>query len=414
MAAAVIPENEAERLAAIRRYDVLDTPPDGAFERITALAARLFDVPISIVSIVDTDRIWFKSHHGLEVDQIDREAGLCASAILQDVPWLVTDAKSDPRTLANPLVAGEFGLQFYAGAPLTTRDGYNLGTLCVIDQAPREISDQEVETLSDLASLVMDELELRRSARTAAELEAELRERAERVAANLQADLLPRELPEIAGLDIAARYHVANREQVGGDFYDVVADEDGCALVVGDACGKGTNAAALTGTARWTLRTIVTEPWTPAAALRRLNDVLVGAYDNPERYCTIALAAVRADASGGASMTVALGGHPHPLIVRGDGTVERVGEIAPIVGWSGDADYTEVAAHLAPGDLVVLFTDGLLEAVAGHGATDDAAVQTLLAPMAGCAASEVADRIDVVLPDGELQDDAAFLVVRAS
>ncbi|MBA2443995.1 MAG: GAF domain-containing protein, partial [Nocardioidaceae bacterium] len=122
---------EQLRLAAVRRYDVLDTPPDDAFGRITALAARLLDVPIAIVSIVDADRIWFKSHHGVDVDQIDREPGLCASAVLQYGPWVVEDASVDPRTLAHPLVAGDFGLRFYVGIPLTTHDGYNLGTLCV-------------------------------------------------------------------------------------------------------------------------------------------------------------------------------------------------------------------------------------------------------------------------------------------
>ena len=81
--------DESQRLAAVRRYQVLDTPPDGAFERITSLAARLFDVPISIVSIVDEDRIWFKSHHGVDVEEIGRDPGRCASAILQDEPWVV-------------------------------------------------------------------------------------------------------------------------------------------------------------------------------------------------------------------------------------------------------------------------------------------------------------------------------------
>ena len=88
--------DEAQRLAAVRRYEVLDTPPDGAFERITSLAARLFDVPISIVSIVDADRIWFKSHHGVDAEQVDREPGLCASAVLQSGPWLVNDARNGP------------------------------------------------------------------------------------------------------------------------------------------------------------------------------------------------------------------------------------------------------------------------------------------------------------------------------
>ena len=125
----LFPAAEFQRMAAVRRYDVLDTPPDGAFDRITALAARRFGVPISIISIVDEDRIWFKSRHGLPVGQIGRDPGLCASAILSNDPYILTDASIDPRSLANPLVAGDFGLRFYAGVPLTTSDGHNLGTL---------------------------------------------------------------------------------------------------------------------------------------------------------------------------------------------------------------------------------------------------------------------------------------------
>ena len=160
------PEDEEGRLAALRRYDVLDTPPDGAFDRITALAAKLLSVPISIISLVDTDRIWFKSHHGIDVDQIDREPGLCASAIVQDDAWVLPDASKDVRSLANPLVAGEFGLRFYAGVPLRTSDGYNLGTLCVIDKEPREeVTQQQIGQLEELAAIVMDEMELRLAAR---------------------------------------------------------------------------------------------------------------------------------------------------------------------------------------------------------------------------------------------------------
>ena len=161
------PADEAARLEAVRLYGILDTPPDGAFDRITALAARLLDVPISIVSIVDEDRIWFKSHHGLDIAQIDREPGLCASAILHREPWVVSDARHDPRALTNPLVAGEFGLQFYAGVPLRTSDGYNLGTLCVLDFEPRILDATETDTLQDLASLVMSELEFRLAGRRA-------------------------------------------------------------------------------------------------------------------------------------------------------------------------------------------------------------------------------------------------------
>ena len=159
--------DEEGRMTAVRRYDLLDTPPDGTFDRVTAMAARIFQVPIALVSVVDYDRIWFKSRHGLSVEQIDRDAGLCASAILHDEPWVVTDARVDPRALANPLVAGEMGLQFYAGVPLTTRDGHNLGTLCLIDYEPRAFTVAELATLEDLAAVVMSELELRLDSRQA-------------------------------------------------------------------------------------------------------------------------------------------------------------------------------------------------------------------------------------------------------
>ena len=158
---------EAQRLAALRRYDILDTPPDGAFDRITELAADLFEVPIAIISLVDHDRIWFKSHHGLDAEQISRDAGLCASAILHDEPWILPDARKDIHALANPLVAGAFGLRFYAGIPLRTHDGFNLGTLCVIDREPRPAPPLLVTRLEKLAAIVMDQMELRLAARRA-------------------------------------------------------------------------------------------------------------------------------------------------------------------------------------------------------------------------------------------------------
>ena len=173
---------EAARLAALKRYDVLDTPPDGSMNRLTALAAKMFNMPIAIISMVDVDRIWFKSHHGLDAEQIGRDPGLCDSAILSEEVYLVEDARQDPRTLTNPLVVGEMGLRFYAAAPLTTHDGHNLGTFCLIDQKPRYLNQDQKGMLQDLAAVAMDEMELRLASRTAvaastrrvAELEQEL------------------------------------------------------------------------------------------------------------------------------------------------------------------------------------------------------------------------------------------------
>jgi phosphoserine phosphatase RsbU/P len=195
----VLPTNERERLDAIRRYAILDTPPDGAFDRIAALAARSFDVPIATVTIVDRDRIWFKAAHGIDVEEIGRDPGLCASAILQDDPYVVTDAISDARTLENPLVRGALQLRFYAAAPIKTREGYNLGTVNVIGREPREVTGAELETLEELAAIVVDELELRLAARRTIELERMQKEEAERLTAILQEQLLPQGIPSVPG-----------------------------------------------------------------------------------------------------------------------------------------------------------------------------------------------------------------------
>ena len=161
--------DETARLAEIRRYAILDTPPDGAFDRITRLAVRIFRVPVAIISVVDHDRIWFKSQQGIDFTQIARDPGLCASAILQDDPYVLTDAAADPHALANPLVSGAAGLRFYAGSQLRTRNGYNLGMMCIIDYQPRSIDDREIAMLEELAGIVSDELEMRLEVRKALE-----------------------------------------------------------------------------------------------------------------------------------------------------------------------------------------------------------------------------------------------------
>ena len=158
---------EAERLAALHSYEILDTPRDGAFDRITALAARHFNVPIALVSLVDEDRIWFKSRHGLEAEEIPRSPGLCASVIFSDEAYVIQNAIEDPRSLANPLVAGEMGVRFYAAVPLVTHDGHRLGTMNIIDFVPRELDAAGLSDLHEFAGLVMDQMEVRLSARKA-------------------------------------------------------------------------------------------------------------------------------------------------------------------------------------------------------------------------------------------------------
>ncbi len=153
-----IPGNEAERLRALRLLDILDTAPEARFDRITHLAQRLFDAPIVLISLIDTDRQWFKSRQGLDVCETPRNISFCGHAILDDNILYVPDATRDPRFRDNPLVTGEPNIRFYAGAPLHVTSGARIGTLCLIDRRARNLSKEKLADLRHLADWVEDEL----------------------------------------------------------------------------------------------------------------------------------------------------------------------------------------------------------------------------------------------------------------
>ncbi|TDU39787.1 hypothetical protein BXY82_1818 [Gelidibacter sediminis] len=157
--------HEVARIENLYQYEILDTPPDGCYDDMTSLASKIFDVPIAIISLVDTDRIWFKSSFGIDAEEIPRNPGLCSSAIISDDVYIVENARIDPRTLANPLVVGVLVLQFYAAAPLRSSCGFNLGTFCIIDQKPRVMSAKESLMLRQLSKITMDHFEVKLKAR---------------------------------------------------------------------------------------------------------------------------------------------------------------------------------------------------------------------------------------------------------
>jgi diguanylate cyclase (GGDEF)-like protein len=165
-AAVPMPADELGRQRALERYGVLDSPTDENFQRIVRLTARVMETPTALISLVDGDRQWFLAREGLEASETPRQVAFCAHAICTEEPLVVTDARQDPRFCSNPLVTGPPGIRFYAGAVLQSPEGQNLGTLCVIDRSPRQLSRFQVETLQDLAALALRELELRRLAST--------------------------------------------------------------------------------------------------------------------------------------------------------------------------------------------------------------------------------------------------------
>ena len=153
-----IPQDEESRLKALRSLNILDTPPEERFDRYTRMAKRMFGVPIALVSLVDENRQWFKSCFGLPVRETPRDISFCGHAILGKEVFVIPDALQDERFADNPLVTEEPHIRFYAGCPLSSIDGSKLGTLCIIDREPRQFTPEDIDTLSDLASMVEREL----------------------------------------------------------------------------------------------------------------------------------------------------------------------------------------------------------------------------------------------------------------
>ncbi len=159
------PKNEIQRLKVLWEYDVLDTVPEAVFDELTELAAKICDAPIALISLIDEKRQWFKSKVGISVQETSRDISFCAHAIQGEDLFIVPDATRDPRFAGNPLVKSAPQIRFYAGAPLITPDGHALGTLCIIDQKPRQLRPEQKRALLILARHVMTQLELRRHTR---------------------------------------------------------------------------------------------------------------------------------------------------------------------------------------------------------------------------------------------------------
>jgi len=157
MKAPAVPENEASRLAALRGLNILDTPPEERFDRLTRMAKKMFGVPIALVSLVDDNRQWFKSNMGLKVNETPRDISFCGHAILNEDIFIVPDATADDRFCDNPLVVDDPHYRFYAGCPLKYLDGSILGTLCIVDREPRTLEEEDLLALADLARTVEGE-----------------------------------------------------------------------------------------------------------------------------------------------------------------------------------------------------------------------------------------------------------------
>jgi serine phosphatase RsbU (regulator of sigma subunit) len=235
------------------------------------------------------------------------------------------------------------------------------------------------------------------------------------IARTLQESLLPPELPEVAGVEVAAKFHPAGEAfEVGGDFYDVFDTSHGWSVVMGDVCGKGADAAAVTALARYTLRTLGIQETSPAEVLRKLNDALLRQRAD-RRFCTVAYASLQVNGGGSAEVCLSSGGHPLPYVLRADGRVETVGEPGTLLGVLPDVRLSDTSVRLGRGDVMVLYTDGVTEARGPDGMFGADRLASVLASCAGLDAKSVAARIEsaaLEIQEGHPRDDIAILAVR--
>jgi PAS domain S-box-containing protein len=340
----------------------------------------------------------------------DSEAGVWSvvrsrrAVLYRDLPdELLAQTAQDERHLE---LMRTIGLRSAMLAPMTLRDRV-LGVITFVSaESGRRFDEHDLALVEDLAL------------RAAAAVEnARLFHTASSIADTLQASLLPPLLPELPGMELAAAYRAAgDGHEVGGDFYDVFSTADGqWYLVIGDVCGKGAEAAAVTALARYTIRAAAVQRRSPAAILRWLSDAMIQQTGGRGRFCTIACTHLDVSRSP-ARVTVACGGHPLPLLVRADRRAEEVGEPGTLLGLVDRPELEDRTAELREGDTLVLYTDGLTEAAAPGRVLAPAELAAAAEAAAGGPAAATVDGLlgATIGSLSSIRDDVAVLALRAT
>ncbi|MER5882110.1 GAF domain-containing SpoIIE family protein phosphatase [Streptomyces sp. NPDC001910] len=416
-----------QRLAAVAATGLLDTDPEEAFEDLASLAARITGAGRAFVTLVDAGRSFWKSCIGVDARSLDDRQSLVRESFcyflvgLEGEPFVINDVAADPRTRDHPSV-GPMKIGAWAGYPLLSPDGHVLGSFCVIDDAARIWSPDDLATLATLARSVSAEIHLRQSltaARAAQRVSADL-------AHTLQQGMLPPSLRPIPGLEVAASYTPASTStdqnvEVGGDFYDLFHTRGlQYGAVLGDVCGKGVEAAQVTAMARYTIRADAGGTASPAELLGRLNTAMID--QHAARFLTAIYTSFR-PTPGGLAGRISLAGHPPALIRRADGRIQQLGTPGTLLGILEDVRLTDVRYRLAPGDLLLLYTDGACEArpspgiPAGHKQPlfGEPELAAALAATHGLDAAVTVKEIGAALAahhDGWASDDTALLALR--
>jgi sigma-B regulation protein RsbU (phosphoserine phosphatase) len=382
--------------------------------RITEMARDVCDAPLAlfVAGDEDDDEATLAVQAGVTGVRppASRRAPLLSAAFATDDLLVIEDVARATTPAAAPLygsVEDDRPLRSWLAAPALRPTGERVGVLLVGHTRAHAFDARHHHLLGALARHLAVALD-----------GALLVEEHARVAAGLQETLLPPRLPRIDHADVASRYRAAGDTSViGGDFYDLFPSEDGrWVMAIGDVCGGGPEAAAVTGIARYTLRAVGRSDPRPAPALTALNDA-IGARAADSRFCT-AIAACIEPSPTGLTVTWSNGGHPPPLVLRDDGRVEVLDALlGPLLGVLPDATFAESRIELGGGDALILYTDGVIEAHRrGQEQFGEDELAALVATCAGRTADGIARRIELAVIDhigGPPTDDVAILVLRA-
>ncbi len=416
------PREEEKRLTELRSLNLLDTPPEERFDRVTRLASEFFGVPIAYVGFIESERQWYKSRVGFDLEETTRDISFCRYTIVSGEPLIIPDARAHPIGRDHPMVTGEPYLRFYAGVPLRGPTGRKIGTFCLLDLKARDFTMEQVAQMQAFASIVEREMNLGEMIQAQADLlstrqelvetQAKLRTEFEEAARYVR-KMLP---PPLEGREILdSQFHPST--ELGGDGFGYrPIDDDRLAVYILDVTGHGLGSTLLAVTALEYLRSRVQRPidfGQPAAVIAGLNRTFQ-MKDHDGKFFSAWYGVYSRSAR---TLTYANAGHPPAVLMTRDGrglTLERTAPGASVLGILPEIEVPVTTVPFGPETELLLFTDGLYELAdpkkAGRGSYDEFFAYLASRAKAGMAGWEaMLEWLEHARHRGTLDDDVTLL-----
>ncbi|WCL49350.1 PP2C family protein-serine/threonine phosphatase [Leptospira sp. GIMC2001] len=365
-----LPPDEEARLAELKSFQLLDSATEQDFDDLVKVASQILQTPTALISLVDSDRQWFKAKVGMELDETNRDIAFCAHAILDPKELLVVpDATKDKRFSDNPLVTGSNGIRFYLGAPLITQNGHAIGTLCAIDRIPREINQEKMECLRILAKQTMAQIELRLLTEKLADenielafAQNELARYHSRISSDLenaieiQNSLMPTQYPTSDEFIIHSYYK--SMDEVGGDAIGVYQPKDGdyFDIFFSDVSGHGISASLVSAMSLMIFNIIAEDKLTPSQILNNMHDKMISLHSIHHFISCCYARYIPSEKK----LQYSYGGH-YPILLYRNGELLELPGVGTLLLTQMPPDHVNYDIQLEPGDKLFFISDGFFD-----------------------------------------------------